>query len=396
MVVKQTVKTQFGDYPGYDQSVAFPFEASKLDENGFDELLLHCSDIGASDIDLMTNEPVVVELEGQRVRVTKRIYGSSDIEQVTNIVYGGANGVSHVRAGNDIDNGYSIRREKEGKYFQYRVNITGCRGGIHITIRTIKGVPLSLKELNIEKGIVDALKPENGLIFICGKTGSGKSTLIAASIRDKLDGHFNKSKILIFESPIEYVYDSIPRGTDMVVQHEIPKNLPSFAAAVRNSLRRAPSDIVIGECRDYPTISAAIEAAETGHLLSTTIHANSVSESFYRILNMFPEAERSSKLFEVMEVTRLIVAQKLVRGVSGKRVALREYLVFDQYVRDRLRNVQSLKEAVSVVAELVRDKGQTMISSAFKAYQANLIDKHVYESIEDSGRNIVDDFKTEF
>lgn len=388
-------KTSFALPQGFDPALAMPEEPERLDERGLDAILLWASNIGASDIDLMSNDGVFVSIHGRRVRLTKRRYGSVELEQATNIFYGGANGVSHIRSAGDIDSSYQIRNEKEGISFQYRVNVTACRAGIHCTIRTIVGTPPSFNQLNIEKEIVSAMSPENGLVFICGKTNSGKSTFIAASLRQKLEDKSNTRKILCFEAPIEYVFDQIDRSADMIVQHEIPKHLKSFSHAVRNSMRRASSDIVVGECRDYETISAAVEAAETGHALFTTIHANSVSESFYRILNMFPQNERSSKIFEIIDVTRLIVAQKLVTGLDGKRVALREYLVFTPAIRERLRHVQSLREAVSVVANLVREKGKPMAVSAFEAFSENRISKEVLAGIEDLDRNIVDDFDGE-
>lgn len=384
------------EYPGYKKEYAIPEEPACLDEKGIDKILKWASSIGASDVNLISNEAVVVELQGRFVRITKRRYGSSDLEMVTNIFYGGANGVAHIRSAGEIDCSHSIRSEAEGTSFQYRVNITACRAGINITIRTITGTPLSFAQLGIEPEIINSFSPENGLVFVCGKTGSGKSTLLAASVRAKVESGNNNKKILMFESPIEYVYDEVPRAADIVVQHEVPRHIASFARAVRNSLRRAPTDILIGECRDYETISASIEAAETGHVLFTTLHANSISEAFYRILNMFPQNERASKVFEIIEACRMIVAQKLVIGTSGKRVALREYLIFDQSIRDRLRHVQSLKEVVALVAKLVEEKGQTMLMSAYASFNAGLIDKHILEGLEDSGRNLVDDFNTDF
>lgn len=389
------------EFPGYEPDYAMPVEPGFLDELELDRVLKWASELGASDINFMTNEPITVELQGRFYRLTKRKLNSGDLEMVTNIFYGGANGVSHIRSAGEIDTSYSIRNESEGSTFLFRVNVTGCRAtfgapGIQVTIRTINGIPPTFAQLRVEQEIIDAFYPENGLVLVCGKTGSGKSTTLSAGVRYSLETGRGRYKWLLFESPTEYVYDDVYRAADMVVQHEVPRNVVSFARAVRNSLRRAPTSILIGECRDYATISAAVEAAETGHALYSTVHANSVSESVYRILNMFPQEERSSKLFEVVETLRLVVAQKLVIGVDGKRVALREYLVFDQPVRDRMRNVQTMKEAVAMVSTLVEERGQSMLKAALLEFKAGRIGKHVVESLEDATRNIVDDFDTKF
>lgn len=389
------------EFPGYEPNYGVPEEPTNIDEVSLDYLLLWATKIGVSDIDLMTNQPMAIQKEGKRYLITKRNLMGTDLERIANIFYGGSNGVAHLRSGNEIDGSYSIRNEDDGTSYLFRVNVSSCRAtfgaqGIQATIRTIKGRPPTFAELGVEKAIVDAFNPESGLILICGKTGSGKSTLISAGIRTKLENGNREEKILTYESPIEYVYDDVCRFSEMIVQHEVPRHIATFALAVRNSLRRAATDIVIGECREYETISASLEASETGQRLYTTVHAKSVSEALYRILNMFPQNERSTKLFEIIDVLRLIVAQKLVVGVDGKRIALREYLVFDDSIREKLRHVNSLKEAVVCVEKLVEEKGQSMLQSAYVQFNAGRISARIIELLEDGKRNLVDDFDTNF
>ena len=389
------------DYPGYEPDLGLPVEPDRFNAQAIDDILLWVTKIGASDVNFMTGEPVNIEREGKFVNISLRSLTASDMEIMTNLFYKGGNGVAFIRQAGEIDESYSIRNEDIGTSYLFRVNVTACRArhgaaGIQITIRTVPGIPSTFEKLGIEQEIQDAFNPENGLVIVCGKTGSGKSTLLSAGFHTKLKAGKNTQKILTFEKPIESVYDDVYRAADMIVQHEIPTHVLTFAKAVRNSLRRAPSDIMVGESRDYETISAAIEAAETGHRLYTTLHANSVPEALYRMLNMFPYNERASKLFEIMETLRLIIAQKLVVGSNGRRVAVREFLVFDQWVRDRMRNAQTLKEAVSLLTGIVEERGQTMLKSASKLFAEGRITKEVFDTFEDANRNVTDDFDTDF
>src|SRR3990167_3604701 len=137
--------------------------------------------------------------------------------------------------------------------------------GLQITARTIPSDPPTLAEMELPKPILEAIAPEQGVVYITGATGSGKSTLLAAIIRDIAESIESHRKILTYEAPIEFVYDSVEKISSIVSQSEIPRHLPSFAAGVRNALRRKPRLILVGEARDPETISAVMEAAMTGH-----------------------------------------------------------------------------------------------------------------------------------
>ena len=168
------------------------------------------------------------------------------------------------------------------------------------------------------------------------RLGSGKSTLLASIIRELVEREDSHRKVLTYEAPIEFVYDMLNKPTAIISQAEIPRHLPSFAAGVRNALRRSPGLILVGESRDTETISASIEAALTGHPVYTTLHSNGVPETIRRLVASFPADERVGRIIDILETVRLVIWQKLVPTVDGKRVALREYLVFDEHVRDEL------------------------------------------------------------
>jgi defect-in-organelle-trafficking protein DotB len=154
--------------------------------------------------------------------------------------------------------------------------------------------------------------------------------------------------------------------------------LPSFAAGVRNALRRKPRLILVGEARDEPTIAAVIDAALTGHPVYTTIHSNGVADSIRRMISTFPPEERHGRALDIIESMRMIVWQKLVRTVDGKRTALREYLVFTQEVRDVL--IDTPVELVTAkTRELLELHGQPIERDAKRKLEQGIIEERTYQ-----------------
>lgn len=372
--------------PGYDLEFALPLEPRFFAGEEFDLLLEHAAQHDASDITIQTEEPVMAHVQGLNCRLSRRNLTANEVEAITNAVYG-SNGVTQIRKGEEIDMRHTVVRRAANSMgsmvvvskLGFRVNATGClshgdENGIQITVRPIKELPPSLDELGIEAELVDALYPEQGLGLVCGPTGSGKSTLLAGGVRKKIEDPNSHTKVITYEAPIEYTYDGVPRASAIVSQHEVPRHVASFARGVRNALRRAPKIIVVGETRDMETAQASLEASQTGHMVYTTVHTNSVPNTLARLANMFPPAERMTKVFELAEALRFIVVQRLVRRADAPgRVALREFLVFDQSVRDHLRSASSLREAEHMLAKLVERQGKTMLSSAQQAFDKGLI-----------------------
>lgn len=396
------------EFPGYEAGYALPVEPRLMNGVDFDELLKHCAQCNASDVTIQSEEPIRAYIEGRNVRITKRVLSLHEVEAITNFIYG-ANGVTQLRKGEEVDTRHVV--EHRGRNSQgsevilgklgFRVNITGCWSngddkGVQITCRTIKALPPSLDDMGVEDDIVEALYPDQGMVCVCGPTGSGKSTLLAGAMRKMIEDPESHRKIITYEAPIEYVYDDLRRASAIVSQHEIPRHLPTFAKGVRNALRRAPKVILVGETRDFETAQAALEASQTGHALYTTVHSNSVANTLSRMANMFLPSERMTKVFELAESLRLIIVQRLVRRADGKgRVALREFLVFDQSVRDQLRVATSLREAEHQLARLVERQGQTMLSSAQKAFDAGLISADIMAIFErESKVSLIDDLVT--
>ncbi|HTM63590.1 MAG TPA: Dot/Icm type IV secretion system ATPase DotB [Gammaproteobacteria bacterium] len=351
------------------------------------EVLIHCVKHGASDVTFQTGEPVIAEIYGKLNKITRRKLANMEIGEILNAMYG-PNATTMIMSGKDVDTHYEIRPNRTERY-RFRINGTGCQveghDAMQITARTIPTDPPTLESMKLPQVLMDAIAPEQGVVYVTGATGSGKSTLLSAIIRDITEDKESHRKVLTYESPIEFVYDNVIKTSAVVSQSEIPRHLPSFAAGVRNALRRKPRLILVGEARDTETIGAVMEAAMTGHPVYTTLHSNSVAETMRRLVITFPAEERQGRTIDIIETVRLIISQRLVPTVDGKRVALREYLVFDEKIRDILLETDILA-LTNVVRKLVREHGRTIEVDAREKFEAGIISERQYKVIAEQSK----------
>lgn len=365
----------------------FPQEPIRLTIEIVNEILIFCVKHGASDITFQTNEPIIAEIFGRLNRITRRKINHNEISEVLNAIYG-ANATTIIMSGKDIDTHYEIRPNRSQR-FRFRVNGTGCQveghDGIQITARTIPTDPPKIETMHLPVPILEAIAPEQGVVYVTGATGSGKSTLLASIIRSIAENVESHRKILTYEAPIEFVFDSIEKISSIVSQSEIPRHLPSFAAGVRNALRRKPRLILVGEARDPETIGAVMEAAMTGHPVYTTLHSNSVAETIRRLVITFPPEERQSRTVDIIETVRLVISQRLAPTIDGQRVALREYLVFNEKVRDLLLATDILN-ITNVVRKLVKEQGQTIEADAKAKWTQGIISERQYRIIAEESQ----------
>lgn len=359
-----------------------PEEPTRFTPVFMDRVLEHAERLHASDITIQSGSPIYAEIYGVLIKLTNRHLSNTELGDLINAIYG-PNATTQLLSGKDIDTHYEFRPNR-GTRYRYRVNATAClvdgHDAIQITLRTIPTTPPTLDSMNLPQNIIDAIAPQEGIVFITGATGSGKSTLLASIIRDLIEKEDSNRKVLTYEAPIEFVYDEIETISSIVSQSEIPRHIPSFADGVRNALRRKPRLIMVGECRDPETISAALEAALTGHPVYTTLHTSGVSETMRRLVTSFSGEERLGRTIDILETIRLCIWQKLVPTVDGKRVALREYLIFDEEARDILLE-SNPNEITSVTRKLVRQRGQLMTLDAKNKFDEGIISERVYQLI---------------
>ncbi len=359
----------------------FPKEPKRVGARDMDAILAFASENEASDITIQSSEPIIAEIQGRLYRLTRRLLTNPEVGDLINSIYG-PNGTAQLLSGKDIDTYYEVRPDRMHRY-RFRVNATACQvegqHGIQITLRTIPTEPPDLEFMQLPKELEDSLKPEDGVVYVTGATGSGKSTLLASIIKDIAMDPESHRKILTYESPIEFVYDNVITPTSIISQTEIPRHLESFAAGVRNALRRKPRLILVGESRDQETMAAVIEAALTGHPVYTTLHSTGVAECIRRLVGTFPAEERNARTLDILETIRVVLWQKLVPTTDGKRTPLREYLIFDDSIRDQLLSVP-VEEVTNQTRKLLKKYGQTMEAEAKAKYDSGLIDKKTYET----------------
>jgi twitching motility protein PilT len=216
---------------------------------------------------------------------------------------------------------------------RFRANVFFNQQGIAAVFRTIPAKILTLDDLGMPPILKDLCKVKRGLVLVTGPTGSGKSTTLAAMIDDINSAR--EANILTIEDPIEFVH---PVKKCKITQREVHRDTHSFKAALRSSMRQDPDIILVGEMRDYETISLALSAAEMGILVFGTLHTNSASKTVDRIINVFPADERDKARGALAATTKGIVAQQLCPTKDGKgRCAAVEILTYEKSLPNLIR-----------------------------------------------------------
>lgn len=355
-------------------------EPTRYTQAELDPLLLWATDHAVSDVTIQSGNFIYAERYGRLSPVTRRRLSTPETYFLAQGIYGD-NAPSQLASGRDIDCSYEIKRGRTD-LARYRVNMTAMRAGresgLEITLRTIPITPPPLDTVALPPELRENLVFEQGLVLITGPTGSGKTTLLGALIRDLLEQPDSHRKILTYEAPIEFVYDFIAHDQALIAQHEIGVHLASFAAGVRNSLRRKPMVILVGESRDPDTIAATCEAAMTGHLVYSTVHANSVPETVRRMVAEFPADERDGRMMDVIEALQTVVTQRLVRTTDGQRAPVREWLRFTPAIKDEiLAHPPAL--LVATARRLVLEYGRPLTADLDALLTAGRIERREYD-----------------
>jgi twitching motility protein PilT len=269
---------------------------------------------------------------------------------------------------------------------RFRVNVFQQRGNVGLVLRVIPTKIRALDELYLPKVVEQICDMPRGLVLVTGITGSGKSTTLAAMV-DRINSS-RAEHIITIEDPIEFLHRD-KKG--YVNQREVEVDTPSFGSALRASLRQDPDVILVGEMRDLETIGTALHAAETGHMVFSTLHTLDAVETINRIIAVFPPPEQKQVRMQLATTLRAVVSQRLVkRHDSEGRVPAVEIMINTPFVRECIlvpEKTRSIREAIA--AGTSQYGMQTFDQSLWDLFQANLIS---YEIALENASN-ADDFK---
>jgi defect-in-organelle-trafficking protein DotB len=349
------------------------------------ELLHHMVQIGGSDLFIQGSGEVWVSRYGRKVKITNRRLSDNEARELIVAIYN-TNAPSMLGGGQPINAAHEFYREQNEKRdrYRFRVNAVGClrngRNSLTITLRTIPSVPPHWETYGIEKEIIEVTRAiDQGLILVVGATGNGKSTLLASILRDRLEGPNSHTNLVTIEHPIEFVYDEIQKTTSLVTQLQVDRDVSGFHDGVVNSLRMAPNVILVGESRDLETVQASLEAAMTGHGVFSTVHANNVPETFQRLVYVFPKDMQQQARLDVLQPMKMIVAQRLLPTIDGRRTAIREFMIFDQQDKDRMMDSDNI---ASEAFKLVDSRGRPMIKDAEDKYRDGIISEETFKRVQ--------------
>jgi twitching motility protein PilT len=269
---------------------------------------------------------------------------------------------------------------------RFRVNVFQQRGNVGVVLRVIPTKIRALEELYLPKIIEQICEEGRGLVLVTGVTGSGKSTTLAAMI-DRINS-MRPEHIMTIEDPIEFLHRD-KKG--FVNQREVEVDTSSFGAALRASLRQDPDTILVGEMRDLETIGTALHAAETGHMVFSTLHTLDAVETINRIISVFPPPEQKQIRLQLAAVLKAVISQRLVRKADGAgRVPAVEVLIATEYIRECIITPEKTRAIHEALAAGVSQYGmQTFDQSLYDLYSQGLI---TYETaLENASKP--DDFK---
>ncbi len=264
---------------------------------------------------------------------------AADTEGALRALLGDENKLEEFEQDHEVDFSYEI----EG-VARYRINAFRQRGTISMVCRAIPHKISTVEELSLPDVVRELAEEERGIVLLTGTTGSGKSTTLAAMI-DHINQTMSKH-IVTIEDPIEFVHED---KRSAINQREVGMDTASFKRALRRVLRQDPDVILVGEMRDEETVQTALSAAETGHLVLSTIHTVDATESINRMLDFFPPHQHQQARSMIAGTVRGVISQRLVPGADGGRVAVCEILRMTGRVRDMILDPDQTGKLVEVI-----------------------------------------------
>jgi len=327
------------------------------------ELLRNAVEKDTSDIFVMAGSPVIYKISGSFVHVGERLMPSHTEEIIK--------GLYDLDASRSIERLYELGDDDFSVSIpgisRFRINVYKQRGSYAAVIRVIKFELPKPEDLGIPDVVMDLANRRKGLVLVTGTAGSGKSTTLACLI-DKI----NKSRvghIVTLEDPLEYLH---PHNKSIISQREISTDTEGYVKALRASLRQAPDVVLLGEMRDHETISVAMTAAETGHLVFSTLHTVGAANTIDRVIDAFPPNQQNQIRIQLAMVLQAVVSQQLIPTKDDKVAAAFEIMIANNAVRNMIRE-SKIHQLDSVIQSSASLGMLAMDASILNLYKKGII-----------------------
>lgn len=336
-------------------------------EENFDILtvLKDIVDRGASDVFIIAGSPITYKLKGRLEKYNDDMLKPADTEILIRQIYTASNKSidGAVRTGED-DFSFSIRGSA-----RFRANCYKQRGSFACVLRIVPFEIPDYKKLLIPEEVMKFSNEKNGLVLVTGTAGSGKSTTLSCII-DRIN-NTRDCHIVTIEDPIETLHS---HSKSLVSQREVLTDTKSYLNALKSSLRQAPDVILLGELRDYETIDVAMTAAETGHLIFSSLHTVGASNTIDRIIDVFPSNQQHQIRTQLAMVLRAVISQQLIPSVNGDMVAAFEIMVVTNAIKNMIRE-SKIFQIDSTIFSSASEGMLAMDTSILNLYNQGLITK---------------------
>lgn len=295
-----------------------------------DDLLMAARQVGASDLHVSVGIPPKVRINGELRSLTQEVLMPKDTKELVEQMIPGRL-VERFNIDGEIDFSYAVRG-----LGRFRVNIFKQRGSLAFVIRVVNSDIPEPEKLGLSPSVIELATKKRGLILVTGPTGSGKSTTLASLI-NVINQNYSKH-IITLEDPIEYLHK---HAKSVVNQREVGIDTQSYAGALRAALREDPDVILVGEMRDLDTIATAVTAAETGHLVFSTLHTIGAVPTIERIIDVFPTNQQGQIRIQLATLLEAIISQQLLPTADRKgRVAAFEIMYANSAIRNLIREAK--------------------------------------------------------
>lgn len=328
------------------------------------ELLRYAVDKDASDLHLTEGMPPVLRIDGELQPTTYPILTRGDNKKA---IYSILNDEQKVKFETELELDMSLYIPSLSRF---RVNLHIQRGSVEAAFRVIPSKIKTVEELGLPSVVAELARKPNGLVLATGPTGVGKSTTLAAMV-DIINSE-RKNLIISIEDPIEYVHRN---KRSIIKQREVGADTKTFASALKHALRQDPNVILVGEMRDLETISTAITAAETGHLVLSTLHTPDAPQTIDRLIDIFPPHQQKQIMIQLAGCLQGVICQQLLprKGAQG-RIAACEIMVGTPAVRSLIRDQKT--EQLATVIQTSAQHGMITLDKAMKKlYERGIIDE---------------------